>query len=365
MTEEFNVSSPLPIIVDEQQFIENLDFILSHFEDAIWPRKISTKTTQNKQILVFNKEEALTRFRQANFIDCRINAYPDYTEYNGINRQAPNFIFAELDKSTFKTDRALKIAYNRTLNNFSNKLNVSSPPTVISSGSGGFHFYQPIKAFVLEQEEFFLSKSANGEPSKEFLRFAEQYLTGYKSDPSHCPSLKSCLLRIPGSINSKCNKQVQIVQRWDGFNRPKINLLLYEFSRWLIYNRVKDREVKTTFKERSSLPYARNSDFVNTINKQEIAWIELLLQHPLPDYRKRCLWRILAPYLINVRKLSYEQSASIMREWLDRCNQIQRLNFNARSVVKEKLANVGEYYPIGLEKLKQEFRELYNDIVVI
>ena len=115
--------------------------------------KISTKTTDNKQILVYSKEEALARYRQANFVDCRINAYPDYTEYKGINRQSPNFIFAELDRSTFKTDRALKLAYNKTVENFSNML--GSSPTIIKSGSGGFHFYQPIEAFVLEQEQFF------------------------------------------------------------------------------------------------------------------------------------------------------------------------------------------------------------------
>ena len=69
------------------------------------------------RILVYSKEEALARYRQANFVDCRINAYPDYTEYKGINRQPPNFIFAELDRSTFKTDRALKLAYNKTVEN--------------------------------------------------------------------------------------------------------------------------------------------------------------------------------------------------------------------------------------------------------
>lgn len=61
--------------------------------------------------------------------------------------------------------------------------------------------YQPLEAFRLEQEELFPSKSR--EQSKEFLQFAEQYLTNYKSDPSHHPSFKSCMLRIPGSHNYK------------------------------------------------------------------------------------------------------------------------------------------------------------------
>ncbi|MGC1932637.1 MAG: hypothetical protein WA667_26995 [Candidatus Nitrosopolaris sp.] len=40
-----------------------LDFVLSHFEEPIWPRTIFTP--KEKQILVYDKEEALARFRQA------------------------------------------------------------------------------------------------------------------------------------------------------------------------------------------------------------------------------------------------------------------------------------------------------------
>ena len=52
-----------------------------------------------------------------------------------------------------------------------------------------------------------------------------------------------------------------------------------------------------------------------------------------------------------------------MVDWLNKCNQVKRLDFNAKSLVKEKLAKVGNYHPIGLEKLKEEIRELY-DIVI-
>jgi hypothetical protein len=35
-----------------------------------------------------------------------------------------------------------------------------------------------------------------------------------------------------------------------------------------------------------------------------IKWIEKgILEHPLSDYRKYIIWRILSPYLLNVRKL--------------------------------------------------------------
>lgn len=179
--------------------VDGLEFILGHFEEPIWPRTISTHTTEGRQILVYNKEEAIARYKQANLLYCRINAYPDYTEYRGINRQAPNFLFLDLDRSVFESERAFNTAFNKTVKNLDNTLDTKSP-TVLWSGNG-YHIYQPLEALPLEQEELFISKSA--EPSKEFLQFAEQYLTNYKSDPSHHPSFKSCMIRIPGSHNFK------------------------------------------------------------------------------------------------------------------------------------------------------------------
>jgi hypothetical protein len=48
---------------------EGLDFILSHFQEPIFPRTISTHTTGGKQVLVYSKAEALARFRQSNFLN--------------------------------------------------------------------------------------------------------------------------------------------------------------------------------------------------------------------------------------------------------------------------------------------------------
>ena len=96
---------------------EGLDYILSHFQEPIWPRTISTKPTDKKQILIYSKEGALARFKQANWLDCRISAYPSYTEYKGINRQAPDFIFIDLDKATFDTEKAHNNALATTLEN--------------------------------------------------------------------------------------------------------------------------------------------------------------------------------------------------------------------------------------------------------
>ena len=57
-------------------------------------------------------------------------------------------------------------------------------------------------------------------------------------------------------------------------------------------------------------------------------WIEKLLETPIEDGRKYALWKILCPYLVNIKKLEYEQSFEILKTWLEKCNTIRKLDFN-------------------------------------
>lgn len=74
-----------------------LGYLLGHIAPPIWPRTIPTHSTKGKQVLVYSGDQALAKFRQARFLDCRINAYPSYIEWKGLNRHAPNFLFIDLD----------------------------------------------------------------------------------------------------------------------------------------------------------------------------------------------------------------------------------------------------------------------------
>jgi hypothetical protein len=339
---------------------EGLDFIITHFEVPRWPRRISSTLTEGRQILAHNKEEALTRFRQANYLDCRINAYPAiYSERIGQNRQAPNFIFVDIDRSNFKKKIAYDVAVSKTIMNVKDKL-PNAQSTVLDTGNG-CHFYQPIfSPFVLESIPE-LTK-LNSEPSKAFLKFTEQFLSNGKADHSHTPTFKSCMLRIPGSINSKCGKQVNIVQKWNG-NAPAINYLLREFRRYLIQQKINSKleEVK---RQRRYFIYRSNFGITHARNNDTISWIESLLQTPLPDHRKYCIWRILLPYLLNVKKLSKEEAYSIMNVWLDKCDKTQGLNFNAKAKIKDGLRGASKgYLPISMEKLKEENRQLYDVVL--
>jgi Primase X len=234
----------------------------------------------------------------------------------------------------------------------------------------GYHIYQPLEAFPLEQEQMFASKSA--EPSKEFLQFAEQYLTNYKSDPSHHPSFKSCMIRIPGSHNYKLvqknnhfaneSTKVKIKQRWDGV-RPKFNLLLYHFNIWLADKRNKEiDELQRMNKDNRKRRY--NNNYYNNSRSGSIDWIEMLLRTPISDYRKFASYWILSRCLINIRHVNPDEAYAIMKEWSLNCNELEqlspsirdfdrRIRNDIREAVKSKKA------PIGKELLKDMNKELY------
>lgn len=163
-------------------------------------RTISTKTTENKQVTVYNKEDLdLDRFDNSSKV--------------------------ELDQ-----------ALNKTLQNIKYKLGYACNPTVIWSGHG-YHIYQPAEPFVLEQEVQFAKFD---QPSRRLIQFAEQHLSDNKSDPCHSfvMSFNNCMLRIPGSYNAKSKsksslEEVRIIRKWDGSFRPSIKPLLFDLYIYL------------------------------------------------------------------------------------------------------------------------------------
>src|SRR5919205_2141668 len=86
--------------IDHRRVQDGLNFILNHFQEPLFPRKIMTKQL-GYQIEVFNKEEILEHFKDSNYEDCRINAYPSFTEYHGINRTPISFLMVDLDLKDF------------------------------------------------------------------------------------------------------------------------------------------------------------------------------------------------------------------------------------------------------------------------
>ena len=312
-----------------------LEFILTHFKSMDFPRKISTKTTEGCQISVHDKSQALARFEQSNWLDCRISAYTELED-------SPNFLFIDidtLDRSvlTKVMDRCAKFGYF---------------PTVLFTGSG-YHIYQPVEPIQLQCYEKFSKYSlTNEELITQFLRVAADYISERRKDPNHYPSLNSCMVRIPGSINSKNGEEVKIIQEWDG-KRPSIVPLLGIF-----YSRLASRKIseeKIFHRSYSKFRAAKSSP-------NKIKWIEKFLKTPLEDYRKTTVNLILAPYLVNIRRVENKKAFEIIKGWLELCSVQRKLNFPATYLINAALLNAQKtnYKPMRLDTLKQKNPTVYE-----
>lgn len=104
-TNTFTISGDLGEL--EKQIDSGLDLIISLLTEPIWPRTISTKTTEGRQVKVSSKQQAMAWYKAANFRDCRISAYP--CDYIGkvSNRQTIDLVMIDLDLSNFKSHNAL------------------------------------------------------------------------------------------------------------------------------------------------------------------------------------------------------------------------------------------------------------------
>jgi Primase X len=129
-----------------------------------------------------------------------------------------------------------------------------------------------------------------------------------------------------------------------------------DFRRWLIQKKI-DAFEELKKQEKFQMTVSKNQERINIIK-----WIEkAILEHPLEDHRKYIIWRILSPYLLNVKKLPKEEAYSVIKDWLDKCDRLEKLNFNSKTKIKDGLRGASKgYLPISMEKLKEENRRLYD-----
>lgn len=81
-----------------------------------------------------------------------VNAYPAFTKYDGINRTPPTFLMIDIDLKDFTLKDKLDRAINRILKKI--KTTTRGHPTVLWTGDG-YHIYQPMEGFILEEEAIF------------------------------------------------------------------------------------------------------------------------------------------------------------------------------------------------------------------
>ena len=81
-----------------------------------------------------------------------------------------------------------------TLTNIKKRL--SGDPTVLWTGNG-YHIYQPIDCQTTFEDIDDFREFDNQD--NRFLRFEKDFLSNGYADKANHPSLKSCLLRVPGA----------------------------------------------------------------------------------------------------------------------------------------------------------------------
>jgi hypothetical protein len=359
---------------------EGVIFILRHFEgrQPIFPRKMSTSLSQERQFTVYNEKQILNECIKANFIDCRLNAYPVLSDdgKSAAAIQAPNLIFIDIDlpQSLDYENSLLELnnIQSRTLNLIKHKLDGCSP-TVLWTGNG-YHIYIVLDTRPLEliTDLFKLSR----EPSKEFLKFAEIIFTNKKADSKHNHSFSSYLLRIPHTFNSKCNARgtdarVKIIQRFDALNIPQIDMrLLREFRLYLADLDIKNKSA--SINKEQEIRLCNSSDNYRSATgtiSQSYQWIEdKLLQTPIPDHRKFTIELLLAPYLVNIRHLSsFNEVYSIIEDWAQYCNTLRTLepsvndflDYRIKLAIEKSTQNC--IPPIKRETMKKNYYDWYKD----
>jgi hypothetical protein len=352
---------------------EGIDFIFSHFKEPLFPRTISTFATNNAQITVYDRQAIFEYFKVANYLDCRINAYPAHTDYKGINRQPANFLFIDLDLKDFKSKDALDKAKNNTLRKIEKVLGEDSKPTVLWTGNG-YHIYGPLEGFILEEYDIFSEfadwwkKQKNKDLTTLFMYFAERFFTDNRNDDNHTPTVKSCMLRVPYTLNSKClsdstNSEVKIVQKWNG-QKPAINYLLRDFRHYLINEKLKEKmkyQRRGQQNKHSKTNEYNHKTMTATHNTNVI--YERLLELQIDDFRKNAADLILIPYLVLIRKLSDSEVYNIVRSWLDKCSKLKPLDPNYtdnRIMYALRQSRQKQILPMSLETIKQHDEKLYN-----
>jgi hypothetical protein len=132
---------------------------------------------------------------------------------------------------------------------------------------------------------------------------------------------------------------------------PKANPLYYHFYSYSADRRLKEFNMQ---KNQTENHYAFRA---NTI-----AWIEKLLQTPIQDYRKNAVSLILAPYLINVKKVSYDAALNIINSWLSKCGKLRQLDQNFDYMLRYALKYSAKngHKPLKLDTLKMKNVMLYD-----
>ena len=222
-------------------------------------------------------------------------------------------------------------ALEGTLYNITTKLHAR--PTILNTGIG-LAILLPIKMGSWVNASQY---GKHGEElSKLFLQYAGRELSSWYSDTANHPSLKSCMIRIPSSINTKNGKHVTVNGLW---NRTRADVHSLKFKKFV--KKLSDNELQ--------LQQKRGTFVGNTIS-----YIEKLLTSSISDGRKRVCNLILIPYMINVKQLSIKEAVEIIYKYFQGYVDRKSIMYESNRVLKKGV------FPYSLSKMRLMDSQLYD-----
>jgi Primase X len=107
-----------------------------------------------------------------------------------------------------------------------------------------------------------------------------------------------------------------------------------------------------------------------TMIPKQYQWIENRLLHiPISDHRKITIELVLAPYLVVIKQLSFNEAYTIIREWIVQCNSLEMLKpsidyFDTK--IKTALNNSIQCSipPIRRENMQRKYPDWYDDFKI-
>ena len=98
--------------------------------------------------------------------------------------------------------------------------------------------------------------------------------------------------------------------------------------------------------------------------RNQIKWIEKLMENPVDDGRHRLLWLVIAPYLVNVKKLSFEEAYEEAKRYFQECDRVKRLTRRFDHEIRYYLQYAARknLRPLSLRSLREkpEYQELWG-----
>ncbi len=239
-----------------------------------------------------------------------------------------------------------------------------------------------VSAFVASQDAFLTGRFASGEAERSLKFFKEEEPRDKASVIRECCGIK---MQYEGdkdsrySYSARVEEYLALVSRYELTKLQRWKLVRQALSVGRVYfndNVINDlfsdsaqRAISDGLKNLRKAPFprlllelrARVLVYVPAPRirpSRSYNYIDELLKHPVSDGRHRLVWLVLAPFLVNVRKLEEEEAIERIKAYVSSAGEMRAMKRFVEYNVKRAKRN--GLMPPTLNKLRLEHPDLYS-----